>query len=259
MVTASQSNRQHPSTKLQGSLWVETYRSLLSREAVRNDPINRRVVPMDAFMIGMPESLEITTDASVAISETQEASSQFIRRPLDDVQQRTKYLISECRKQHIELVYRHVASELPKRGKTSSEPQPLSRVIEDYLVEVLTESPVALSKVLENYYAPNVRRREELADVTQRFRELADRWKADIYYVSSMSKIVDHPAYQEIIEMGAKALPLIFHELAKNPDWWFTALEAIVETPPALDGSEVNLQEATRVWVEWGKSEGYIS
>ena len=260
MVTASQGSRRDAPTELQGPSWAEAYRALLSGEAVRNDLIIRRAGSMHDILIGgMLRSLEIITDTSVTLSETRGVSSQFIRRPHDDLQQRTRRLINECRKQHIELVCQYVASRLPNRGTSSGAPQPLNKVIEDYLVEVLSESPHALSKVLEDSYAPKVRRREGFGDLTHRFRALADKWKADTYYVSSMSILVNHPAYQEIIQMGEKALPLILGELANSPDWWFTALEAIVESPPTLEGSEVNLQEAARVWVDWGKYEGYIS
>ena len=260
MVTASRRSIQHAPAVSQGHSWVEAYRALLSPDAVRNDPFSRVVGPMHGIFITGYRSSEFTANTSSPVSENQEVSRQFLKRADGAFQQGIKSILNECRKQHIELIYRHLASELPKKkGNASSEPQPLSEVIEDYLVEVLTESPLTLSKVLENYYALDARKLDELADVTQKFCELADKWKTDTYYVSSMSMIVNHPAYQEIIQMGESVVPLILRELANSPDWWFAALEAIVDSPPTLDALEGDLEESARVWVDWGITRGYIS
>ena len=38
--------------------------------------------------------------------------------------------------------------------------------------------------------------------VEKRFKELADRWREDVLLLSSMTQMVQHPAYQEIIALG---------------------------------------------------------
>ena len=57
----------------------------------------------------------------------------------------------------------------------------------------MSESPgIALSKVLEDSYAPKVRRREGFGDLTSPIHEhWQHKWKADTYYVSSMSILVN--------------------------------------------------------------------
>jgi hypothetical protein len=61
----------------------------------------------------------------------------------------------------------------------------------------------------------------------RRFRDLADRWHRETRLLSSVSKMSMHPAYQQIIGMGAAAIPLILRELEQTRDHWLWALYAM--------------------------------
>src|SRR2546426_3866753 len=67
----------------------------------------------------------------------------------------------------------------------------------------------------------------EPLDLSKRFSELASAWKKETRLLSSMTDMILHPAYQQIIGLGRGALPLILEELARQPDYWFWALFAI--------------------------------
>lgn len=91
------------------------------------------------------------------------------------------------------------------------------------------------------------------------FRLLADQWRRETGLLSSVSQIAIHPAYQRIIGMGNKAIPLILQELEKRPAHWFWALAAITgENPVPLEvrGDVIRMADA---WIRWGRSRGYIS
>jgi len=91
----------------------------------------------------------------------------------------------------------------------------------------------------------------------QRFVALADEWRHSQGVTSSLTKLVMHPAYQQIIGMGETAVPLIFRELEKEPDHWFWALKSITGDDPVSDESRGNIRQMAEEWLEWGKKQGY--
>lgn len=90
-----------------------------------------------------------------------------------------------------------------------------------------------------------------------RFLALAAVWKAERGVTSSITEMVMHPAYQEIVGMGPDALPLIIEELGKKPDHWFWALRAITGEDPVPAGSRGNVDEMAQAWVEWAQKDGH--
>ncbi len=88
--------------------------------------------------------------------------------------------------------------------------------------------------------------------VEHRFRRLAETWRRSTQATSSLSKIYFHPAYQQIIGLGSAALPYIFEELRREPDWWFWALSAITGADPVPEDASGDLERMTHAWLEWG-------
>lgn len=97
------------------------------------------------------------------------------------------------------------------------------------------------------------------AGLAKRFRSLAERWRKDTRYVSSIHEMVLHPAYQQIIGMGLEALPFIFHELERRPDHWFWALQAITGEDPVPHGDRGNVAAMARHWLRWAEERGVRS
>ena len=91
-----------------------------------------------------------------------------------------------------------------------------------------------------------------------RFTHLVQRWKKDTQFCSSPVEMAIHPAYQQIIGMGPAVLPLIFNELAKEPDDWFWALAAITGENPVPVSSEGRLDEMVEAWLQWGREQCYV-
>src|SRR5438132_14031200 len=61
---------------------------------------------------------------------------------------------------------------------------------------------------------------QQQTELEKAFEELANQWRADTAFLSSVSKMATHPAYQQIIEMGPAVVPLILRELERGPDHW---------------------------------------
>jgi hypothetical protein len=96
-----------------------------------------------------------------------------------------------------------------------------------------------------------------LSEFEQRFATLAAEWKAERGHSSPISKLCTHQAYQQIVGMGEKAVPLLLRELEREPDHWFWALKAITGVNPVPQESRANIREMARHWVKWGHEQGY--
>jgi hypothetical protein len=92
------------------------------------------------------------------------------------------------------------------------------------------------------------------SELRERFRDLAARWKSDVRFLSDTNEICGHAAYQEIIGMGARALPFILAELETDPDHWFWALKAITGADPVPDEHRGNLDLMARDWLSWAQA-----
>ena len=90
----------------------------------------------------------------------------------------------------------------------------------------------------------------------QRFWNLANQWHKETRLTSSVAKMVMHPAYQQIIGMGAVAIPFILRDLRATRDHWLWALRAIVGDDPSPEGA--SFDEAVDAWLAWGKKKKYI-
>ena len=91
----------------------------------------------------------------------------------------------------------------------------------------------------------------------QRFYQLTNTWKNETKYSSSILEMSMHPAYQQIIGMGTKVVPLILGILAREPKHWFWALTAITGEDPIPEEDKGKLQAMTKAWLDWGTRHGY--
>ncbi len=114
--------------------------------------------------------------------------------------------------------------------------------------------------------APDLRTFLELQPATianvetlqKKFDKLADAWRANTAFSSSITEIALDPNYQQIIGMGVGVVPLILRELRTTPEHWFWALAAITGANPAQNEPDGNIQAAADAWVQWGMKRGII-
>jgi len=91
------------------------------------------------------------------------------------------------------------------------------------------------------------------------FMKLANQWRSETKYMSVMSDIISHSAYQKIISMGKDVVPLILEELRKEPEHWFWALKSITGDNPIKSEDRGRLNKMTEAWLDWGRQHGYKS
>lgn len=91
------------------------------------------------------------------------------------------------------------------------------------------------------------------------FDRLAKQWRKETGFHSSLSKKFMHPAYQRIMAMGERALPLILRELQQRPAHWFYALQFIAgEKGKDVAQGVYDLEEVRSAWLQWGYEHNYI-
>ncbi|MBI1902479.1 MAG: hypothetical protein HYS13_15360 [Planctomycetia bacterium] len=90
----------------------------------------------------------------------------------------------------------------------------------------------------------------------ERFRILVQQWKQSRGPTSSTTQLAMHPAYQQIIGLGAPAVPLLLRELQREPDHWFWALKAITGEDPVPEESRGKLRHMADAWLQWGRAHG---
>jgi hypothetical protein len=108
---------------------------------------------------------------------------------------------------------------------------------------------ISVEQLLENWQASEPE--------SSRFHTLVERWKRETAHHSNVAKRAIHPAYQEIIGMGERAVPLLLAELRREPDDWFWALQAITGANPVPEASRGKLQEMAAAWIQWGLQNGF--
>lgn len=98
----------------------------------------------------------------------------------------------------------------------------------------------------------------EDAATEKKFLELVRVWKRETFHISSITTAAMHPAYQQIIGMGMRVLPLILRELIREPNLWFWALRAIARVNPVPKKALGNLNLMADAWISWGRGRGLI-
>jgi hypothetical protein len=92
--------------------------------------------------------------------------------------------------------------------------------------------------------------------LASRFAELANEWKRNTAFSSSLSEIVLDPAYQQIIGLGIAAVPYILSDLSKGPNHWYWALAAITQENPAANAPAGDIEAICDAWLRWGRRRG---
>lgn len=93
-------------------------------------------------------------------------------------------------------------------------------------------------------------------DPAATFNQLVEDWRADRGVTSSTSDILLNRAYQSIIGMGQKAVPLILSQMeteGDDPDQWFYALQVLTGANPVREEDEGDFQAMARAWLDWAR------
>jgi len=91
----------------------------------------------------------------------------------------------------------------------------------------------------------------------QLFHRLAAAWHSETAHLSSSTRVVNHPAFREIIAMGPPVVPLMLREPAHGPNLWVWALPAITGADPVEASDRGDITKMTAAWLRWAGEHGY--
>jgi hypothetical protein len=92
--------------------------------------------------------------------------------------------------------------------------------------------------------------------------ELIETWRDETQNVSSLTSMISHPAYQEIIDTGVRlgkpVITTVLMDFRQNGGYWATALHAMTGKNPVAIGHLGNPKKIREDWLNWGKMNGYL-
>jgi hypothetical protein len=97
-----------------------------------------------------------------------------------------------------------------------------------------------------------------MAEVDVVFAELARTWSADTAHLSSLTELMEHPAYRQIIGLGPPVVPLLLRDLQETGRFWFPALHAITGENPVPDDAAGDVRRMSEAWIVWGRRNGLL-
>ena len=98
---------------------------------------------------------------------------------------------------------------------------------------------------------------ETAESVEKRFRQLEAVWEAETMFLSDAHKIIEHPAFQEIIGMGEAVVLFMLRDLEKEPSQWVWALPRITGANPLRPEDAEDSRKMADAWLRWGREQGY--
>ena len=90
------------------------------------------------------------------------------------------------------------------------------------------------------------------------FEELVLAWGTGTAHLSAPAKLIEHPAYRQIIGLGPSVLPLILADLEVSQRFWFPALNAITGENPIPEDAAGDVERMIAAWLQWGRANGLI-
>jgi len=88
-------------------------------------------------------------------------------------------------------------------------------------------------------------------DAERRFLDLTRCWREETRFLSDVNKIMEHPAYREIIRLGRLAVPFIIDDMAHGGCFWSTALTAITGEDLVPEDDAGNCAAIAEHWTNW--------
>lgn len=93
--------------------------------------------------------------------------------------------------------------------------------------------------------------------IVSSFFKLAEHWREETCFQSSVSRKTAHASYRRIVGLGWDVVPLILIWLSVEPEFWFEALTEITGEQPIPKEHAGDMKAMAEDWVAWGRSKGY--
>tara|TARA_Y100000310_G_C20649592_1_gene798610 strand:- start:257 stop:553 length:297 start_codon:yes stop_codon:yes gene_type:complete len=93
-----------------------------------------------------------------------------------------------------------------------------------------------------------------------KYKELRNILREETSHWSMSSKVMEHPNYQKILDMGSEVVPLILTDL-KNNNYdigLFCLLGQLTNENPIPEKDRGKIEKIKNHWIKWGIKNGLI-
>jgi hypothetical protein len=102
----------------------------------------------------------------------------------------------------------------------------------------------------------NVSEQLEMAYVEERFQTLRADWLRSVFLASDTIARREHPAFQEILELGRPAVKILLEDMKTHGVNWCAALYFITGEQPVSAEHLYVSELAMADWLKWGSNHG---
>jgi hypothetical protein len=81
------------------------------------------------------------------------------------------------------------------------------------------------------------------------FLALVSQWNRETELTSSLTEIIDHPAFRRIVNSGREAIPFLLRELKKKPCLLAVALREITGEDRVPRNARGKVEEMAKAWL----------
>jgi hypothetical protein len=94
--------------------------------------------------------------------------------------------------------------------------------------------------------------------IEQRVGRLLATWREQTAYLSSSTRMTEHPAYQELMALGPAALPFLLRDLEQTGDGHLSkALTTLTGAHPVPAEDRGKIRKIADAWLRWARESGY--
>lgn len=97
---------------------------------------------------------------------------------------------------------------------------------------------------------PHAQYAKHVLDYVDDFYLLLSEWREETEFCSSLSEIVEHSSFKNIIKLGRKIVPLIIEEIKNEPSLLVLTLPRIMAGEDPVDEKDWgNIPAMTKAWI----------
>ena len=92
----------------------------------------------------------------------------------------------------------------------------------------------------------------------QKLRRLEALWLTDTEFLSDARRIIDHPAFRQIVLLGREVVPVLLRDLQAKPSLLVWALPEMTGANPVPPADAGNIRKMSDAWVRLGQAQGIL-
>jgi hypothetical protein len=91
----------------------------------------------------------------------------------------------------------------------------------------------------------------------EQFRRLEATVLDEVEDISCQAEVIHHPAFREILSLGAAVVPLMLRDLDERPRLWVWALPELTGADPVSPTEVGKITHMSLAWLRWARENGY--